>query len=584
MLRSLSGRIYLAFVILVTLSLVVVGFLLGGRSRRDAEQTLEQRLQNETSATVFLARSFLSSSLTSAELDATANPTSQVLIIDRSGTLRYSRPPAVSVPSELQGGLAGLATAGARTDPGTGAALLFQVAPVTASGQTIGAVRIALPAAGLNAGPKRIAAAFAILGTILLGGATLLFLWLSRSIDHALDALVATARRIASGQLTERAGAPDVPELEPLANAVNEMAASLEAQVRGSLAERDTLGVVLDSMADALLVVDANGVITLANPAAIRLFALNDARLAGRRLMEVVRDHEVLRLVDDSVAQGRHTTSQIEYGRDPRLLRITATPLQQNEGHFTLVLAQDLTELQRLEAVRRDFVANASHELRTPLAAVKAVVETLEDGALEDPLVARDFLRRIGAEVDHMTALVQQFLDLSRLETGRAHLDLQPLDLRTVLPEAVNRLRPQAERQGVRLAMSLPPDLPIVLADRAGLHEIILNLVGNALKFAPRGEVELGARAAGPFVEIRVRDNGPGIGAEHLPHIFERFYKVDRARSGAPGTGLGLAIAKHMVQALGGQVWAESQIGKGSTFYFTLPIAPGTPAPRTPQA
>jgi two-component system phosphate regulon sensor histidine kinase PhoR len=232
--------------------------------------------------------------------------------------------------------------------------------------------------------------------------------------------------------------------------------------------------------------------------------------------------------------------------------------------------------------VRRDFISNISHELRTPLASLKALVDTLRDGALDDPPAAQRFLDRIETEVDAMTQMVQELLELSRIESGRVPLRLVPTPVADVVTPPLERLHPQAERAGLSLTVDLPSDLPPVLADAERVRQVVTNLLHNAIKFTrPGGSVTLRAYTLEdegllPKVDrhrsaviIEVADTGVGIPADDLPRIFERFYKADRARSGG-GTGLGLAIAKHIVQGHGGRIWAESIEGQGSTFYFSL--------------
>jgi two-component system phosphate regulon sensor histidine kinase PhoR len=245
--------------------------------------------------------------------------------------------------------------------------------------------------------------------------------------------------------------------------------------------------------------------------------------------------------------------------------------------------------------VRRDFISNISHELRTPLAGLKALADTLRDGALEDPPAARRFLDRIEVEVDALTQMVEELLELSRIESGRMPLRLRPVSVSDVVLPPVERLLPQAERAELELEVDLPEDLERVLTEPERMQQVVTNLVHNAIKFTPAGGrilvsgrmLEVGEDGqpasgsyglapetvpAGKWVVLSVQDTGIGIPAEDLDRIFERFYKIDRARSGG-GTGLGLAIAKHIVQAHGGQIWAESREGVGSTFYFTLPTA-----------
>jgi two-component system phosphate regulon sensor histidine kinase PhoR len=248
------------------------------------------------------------------------------------------------------------------------------------------------------------------------------------------------------------------------------------------------------------------------------------------------------------------------------------------------VVLRDVTELRRLESVRREFVANVSHELRTPLASIRAVVETLEAGAADDPAVAGEFLRRIIGEVDHLVGLVDELLDLARLETGRAVLEAEVCDPVDLLTRAAERLRPQVERAGLVLRVEVPPDLPRVRVDRGRIEQVLINLVHNAVKFTPAGgEIVARAEVADGMVEVSVRDTGVGITAEELPRIFERFYKSDTARR-SPGSGLGLAIAKHIVQAHGGTIRAESTPGHGATFSFTMPLdAPSVRPNREPD-
>ncbi len=239
------------------------------------------------------------------------------------------------------------------------------------------------------------------------------------------------------------------------------------------------------------------------------------------------------------------------------------------------MILQDLSAVRRLEKVRRDFVSNVSHELRTPLASLAALVDTLRDGALDDPPAAQRFLDRMEVEVDKMTQMVQELLELSRVESGQLPLRLSPTTVQQVVSPAVERLSTQAERAGVALKVELPDDLPRIVVDSERVQQVIINLVHNGIKFTPSGgsvTIRAALDAARPgMLVISVRDTGVGIPADNLSRIFERFYKTDRARSGG-GTGLGLAIAKHTVLAHGGSIWVKSREGEGSDFMFTVPV------------
>jgi len=233
---------------------------------------------------------------------------------------------------------------------------------------------------------------------------------------------------------------------------------------------------------------------------------------------------------------------------------------------------QDLTRVRRLETVRRDFISNVSHELRTPLASLKALTESLLNGALADPQAGPRFLGRISTEVDALTQMAQELLDLSRIESGQVELVLASLAPKSLINSAADRMRMQAERAGLKLSVRCEDDLQNIRADETRLEQVLVNLIHNAVKFTkPGGEIVLEATSNQDGVRFAVRDSGVGIPAESLSRIFERFYRVERSRTGS-GTGLGLSISKHIVEAHGGRIWAESEEGRGSIFYFVIPL------------
>lgn len=374
-------------------------------------------------------------------------------------------------------------------------------------------------------------------------------------------AVVAGAAAIVVG----RSAATDASRLATTLRAATSDARDARDAAEG---ERDRLGTLVAELGDAILFADRDEVVRLANPAARRL--LGGEALVGRRLIEVVRDHEIL----DAIAAarlGQETVAQVERDGGRRVLRVSAKPLAAGE---ILLAIQDLSSLRRLETQRRDFVANISHELRTPLASLKAMVETLEAGAIGDPTAARDFLSRIHQEVDGLSQLVNELLSLSRIESGEERLDAANVSPYLLLTQAAERMQPLAERAGVRLSVDAPADLPPVRADSGQIGRVLTNLVHNALKFTPEGgAVTLGAAPVGDAIALSVTDTGVGIEEHEVGRVFERFYKTDRARA-TGGTGLGLAIAKHIVQAHGGTIVAASEgAGRGSTFTLTLPRA-----------
>jgi len=284
----------------------------------------------------------------------------------------------------------------------------------------------------------------------------------------------------------------------------------------------------------------------------------------------VIRQHQLIEAWRVCQESGEMQTQSVEMSDRRQFLQIVAIPDRTTGG--SLLLVQDLTRVRHLETVRRDFVSNISHELRTPLASLKALTETLQDGALEDHEAAKRFLVRIEAEVDALTQMAAELLELSRIESGQVPLDLKPVSPATLLFTALDRMRMQVERAAITFSVVCPPDLPSIRADAPRLEQVLVNLIHNAVKFTPPGgQVILSAQKEEYFIRFAVQDSGVGISTEDLPRIFERFYKTDRARTSG-GTGLGLSISRHIVEAHGGKIWAESEEGKGSTFFFTILI------------
>jgi two-component system phosphate regulon sensor histidine kinase PhoR len=289
----------------------------------------------------------------------------------------------------------------------------------------------------------------------------------------------------------------------------------------------------------------------------------------------VVRNHQLVEAWRRCQQTRELQSETVEIPTRHQFLQLVVIPDTHASG--SLLLVQDLTRVRRLETVRRDFISNLSHELRTPLASLKALTETLQDGALDDPPAARRFIHQIQIETDALTQMVTELLELSRIESGRLSLDLKPVSVCELLDSSSKRMQLQAERAGISLRVECAENLPKVNIDSQRLEQVLVNLIHNAVKFTkPGGEVILGAEmvhmgeAGIGEVRFAISDTGIGIPADDVPRIFERFYRVDKSRTGG-GTGLGLSITKHIVETHKGRVWAESIEGRGSTFYFTIP-------------
>ncbi|MEK6227025.1 MAG: ATP-binding protein [Chloroflexota bacterium] len=449
--------------------------------------------------------------------------------------------------------------------------LLYVAVPVRDGSQIIGVARTALPVTTLESFASRLGGTIALAGALATAVALAVVVLLSRAVTGPIGALTRSAETVAGGGSARfEAGGPD--ETRRLGDALRTMSDRITGERHHAESERDRLAVLINELGDAIVIADADGDIERANRAATDLFG---APLPGRRLMDVVRDHETIDAIA-SAGSDADSVAHIERTDPPRFQRVVARRLA--DGELLLVI-QDLTNLRRLQTVRRDFVANVSHELRTPLASLKAMAETLEAGAIDDHDAARDFVRRMGTEIDDLARLVEELLLIGRLESGQPVVAPTVVSAAALLDGARERLGPLAERAQVRLVVDRPERVPMVVADPERIGQVFANLVHNATKHTPTGgEIRLSAAPDGKVVVFTVRDTGDGIAAADVDRIFERFYKSDRSRADG-GSGLGLSIAKHIVEAHGGVIRAASAgPGRGATFTFTLPKSESRPA------
>jgi two-component system phosphate regulon sensor histidine kinase PhoR len=481
--------------------------------------------------------------------------------------------------------------------------MMYVAVRIDENGEPLGIARVALPLSSAELRITRLwrtLGAGALIATVLAAGLAVVIA--SRTV-RPVRRLTAVAERLADGDLDARLIPSGRDEVAQLMRSFNNMADRLRTQVGTLAREQSRLSAVLENAAIGIMITGAEGEVQLINPAAAGLLDIPRERALGLSFAQAVRYHQLIELWQRCRDEQEEQSGVVEVALQDLFLQAIVKPFQAGDGPGYLVLLQDLTRVRRLETVRRDFISNISHELRTPMAGLKALVDTLRDGALDDPPAAHRFLDRMEVEVDALTQMVEELLELSRIESGKIPLRLRPTPLAEVIAPAVERLRPQAERATLTLEVDLPVDGTPVLVDGGRVQRVVSNLVHNAIKFTPAGgHVRVTARdprlatqgelpeeaqalGQGSWTIVAVHDQGIGIDPDDLPRIFERFYKADRARSGG-GTGLGLAIAKHIVQGHGGQIWADSPSSgpfwepvsepedprrRGSTFYFTLP-------------
>ncbi len=580
--RSIRWRIAVPVVLLILITMTGLGVFLSNNQRQLRLAELEERLSVDARILGDTTQDLFPAAGGTADLDVFAKRWAEitggrVTIVGNDGVVlgesledrtqmdnHLMRPEIIQASAEGSG-------SSIRFSRTVGFEMMYSAVAVTAGQDLVGFVRVALPLQEIEAEIARLRGT--ILAATLLAAvvAMMMATFIAARTTLPLRNLTQAVQKLAMGEAEEQLVPPTRDEVGQLTRAFNTMVIRLQDEYRSLSAERTKLDTVLYQMTDGVLLVDENGDVQLLNLAAEKLFGIRSEQALGQSFVQVVRHHQLVELWEKALEMGEEQVAAYEFGPHQIFLQVIAIPFEVTlEGNVLLVL-QDLTRLRRLETVRRDFLSNISHELRTPLASMRALVETLLEGALEDPPAARRFLGRMETEVDSLTQMVQELLELTRIESGRVPLQLEKIAPERLLQSATERLQLQAERAGLSVKVEYPAELPPVLADPQRLEQVLVNLLHNAIKFTPPGgEVRLAAEVQDDDILFSVADTGVGIPADDLPRIFERFYKTDRARSGG-GTGLGLAIARHLVQAHGGQIWGESVEGAGSTFYFRIP-------------
>lgn len=433
-------------------------------------------------------------------------------------------------------------------------------------------LRVAVPLAEVEqavAGMQRVVL-LAILGVVIL---TLVAAWyISGRLTKPLFELQDQADAVAAGNYAARVEPPRIREIATVGRAFNDMAERLQDVIEANAHTNTRLEAIMAGLVDGVVLTDGDGNILRTNDAALRILDADSEFAIGRPFVQVARDYELSLVLRNALEGKENPTATVEHGIERTSLLITARVLEEDGERLGLVVLRDVSEIRRLESVRREFVSNVSHELRTPLTSIRALVETLEAGAIEDAEIAGDFLSRIIGEVDRLNSLVEDLLDFARLEAGRAPLNLEKVNIGEAITYGAERLRPQIERARLTLNIEVAEGLPEIDIDVKRIEQVIINLIHNAIKFTPaEGEITVRVSQRKSNIVVEVQDTGVGIPVEEQTRLFERFYKSDKARR-SEGTGLGLAIAKNIVLLHGGKIDLESTPGEGALFRFTLPL------------
>jgi two-component system phosphate regulon sensor histidine kinase PhoR len=600
-----------AFLVVILAAAVVFDVTLGGAWQASLRTEIERNLLQKTELLAHRVESDRTHSLADIAAQEGQSAGARVTIIDPTGKVLADSESAsgaienVSERKEFAAALSGREGMDERRSATLGVPFLYVAVPVSG-----GAVRLAYPLSDVEAVSLKVRRKLELASALALLFALLVAAVAAQWTAHRLDRIVDVAARIADGELQARIREASQDEIGRVAGAIDKTARRVEQSFAAVVSSQRQLETLLDSMQDAVIAVSADGLVQWANQPMNRLVP-QGARLQ-QPVVETIRDPDFLATVKDATDTREVKTSRATSIVPGRAFDVTAAPLP--DGGAVAVL-RDLTETERVEKTRRDFIANVSHELRTPLTSIQGYAETLLDTTPENAVPSREFLEIIRKNSSRMSRLTEDLLTLARVESGETRFDVDPIPPIELLHDAEESFREIARSHGIDLQIretpvqegraqgppnqdSLaqlpltrassdpqPPDphlhyssiqnLPRVLADREAIHQVFSNLIDNALKYgAADGRIVLGARAIPHAVEFFVQDFGAGIASEHLPRLFERFYRVDKARSReSGGTGLGLAIAKHIMLAHRGSIRAESELAHGSRFLFTLPTA-----------
>jgi two-component system phosphate regulon sensor histidine kinase PhoR len=564
-----------AFLIVIVAAAVMFDLMLGGAWEASLRSEIERNLVQKTKLLAHRVETDRSGrSLADVAAQESKAADARVTIIDAAGkVLADSESSAglgeiVSDRKEFSAALSGQIGVDQRRSSTIGVPFLYIAVPISG-----GAVRLAYPLSdveGVSAQVRRpmaLASALAFLFALVV--AAVAANWTARRLERIVD----VAGRIAEGDLQARILEHSQDEIGRVAGALDKTARRVEQSFAAVVSSQRQLETLLNSMQDAVIAVSADGIVQWANQPMDRI--VRQGTRLQQPVVETIRDPDFLASVNEAI-----TTREVKNARATsivpgRTYDVTAAPLP---GGGAVAVLRDLTETERVEKTRRDFIANVSHELRTPLTSIQGYAETLLDSTPENGAPTREFLEIIRKNSGRMARLTEDLLTLARVESGETRFEVEDVPPAELLHDAEENFREIARGHGIELQIKdspTPDTLPQVRADREAIHQVFSNLIDNALKYgASGGKIILGARAVPHAVEFSVQDFGGGIAFEHLPRLFERFYRVDKARSReSGGTGLGLAIAKHIMLAHGGSIRAESELAHGSTFLFTLPTA-----------
>ncbi|MDI6710194.1 MAG: ATP-binding protein [Bacillota bacterium] len=597
--RTLFARLLLSFLAVILVTIVAISAATSQLFANYYYSTKERELARKGQEMARLIESYgtgAGSTLSPTLLASLASfADAQVLVVDREGVAWGASPGMIGMMRHGYGGgprpafrldaaeterlQRGEVLTGRGYDPRLERTVISAAVPFQGpDGQVAGALLLFAPVADLAATVTTVrrislyAAGFSVVLAILLG------YLLSRSLSRPLQEMGRASLAMAAGDYSQRVTVSGPAEVEQLATSMNHLAANLDQTVGALAREKKKLAGILAHMTEGVIAVDRVNRVILSNESACSILRLTGTDDAG--LLAAAPD--LADLLAGVLAEGRPHSAELEPGRGEGIIRATAAPFLDEQGRVegAVAVIRDVTEQRRVEAMRREFVANVSHELRTPLTSLQGVLEAIQDGMLEDPGERERYVALAHRETLRLRRLIDDLLDLSRLQHGKASWEINAIDLADLSHRVAVQLRPYADKRQVGIDVEAPADLPPALGNEDRTAQVLTNLLENAIRFSPPGgRVTVTVADQEDRLLVQVADQGPGIPAKDLPHIWERFYRVEKSRArDFGGTGLGLAIARQIVEAQGGEVNVKSKPGEGSVFSFTIPAASGEEA------
>ncbi|HDK26081.1 MAG TPA: HAMP domain-containing sensor histidine kinase [Candidatus Atribacteria bacterium] len=453
--------------------------------------------------------------------------------------------------------------------------MLYIAIPIVKNNQTLGIVRLSLPLTEVNENISNLHKIIILATAIALAIASIISLIISLTITRPLQEMTKVSQKISKGNFSKKLKINSQDEVGQLADSLNLMSEELENKIRIISEDKDKMRVVLSGVIEGIVAIDKEGRIILFNHALKNMIDCSSDIVLGKFHWEIIRNNQLNELLKEALQKGQALTREITlFSPQEKIFHASANPLtEKNKVWGAVIVLNDITEIKKLEKMRSEFVANVSHELRTPLTSIQGFVETLKEGAINNPEKAQYFLDIIEKQSNRLNNLIEELLQLSKIESQEIAMNLQSINLRDLIDKTILEFKEKIDQKEQQVKINISPQLPLVKADPEQIEVVFRNLLDNAIKYTPnRGKISISALEKAENIYIEVADTGIGISAEHLPRIFERFYRADKDRSRKlGGTGLGLAIVKHIVQANQGTIGVESKPGKGSKFFFTLP-------------